>query len=670
MLNENDVAQAVQRQEAAAHDPSPQVRLVAGPGTGKSYSIEGRVVHLLRSGVSATAVYGVSFTRASTADLRVRIHGHCQAQGLEEADQLRVSTLHSLALRLMRLANLLNQYPVDPRVLDDWETENWIDAEFAYFAGVTPGRAKRVREYHEAWWSTGNATPANYIPPDPPVTQNEQDMFAAYHGTQTGFWACVLPGEIVRACLASVNAGVIDPQELLEMNHLIVDEYQDLNPMDTEFIDALIERGVVTFVAGDDDQSVYSFRYASPLGIQSFTTRHALSGDHQLIHCFRCTPRVLVAAEALLRGFAAPERIPKHQVSLYATAAPPVVGHVAAWRFASGQAEAVAIAESCNKLIAAGVDAGQIMILLSNVRVLASSLYAALDARGLDYSPARAEPFSDTNAGRTILSILRVLTDADDLAAHRDLLGLLDGMGPARCLDVTRRCTDGNLSATQLFYAHVPAGVLTRGLLAKVTVVRNVVEAISNWSTDDTLGERSATLAAFVQALRNQGEREEWEAYVDVLPVGTLLSELRDYLFAENVDETQRILVDICDRLELELPEQANPDRIQVMTMHGAKGLSAQVVFVPGLEDEVFPGPRRASRYGLVLEGARLLYVALTRARAAVICSYAQGRMQHGQHEWHNASRYITPMGIGVVQRVHGLSDAEAMAIAETAAAL
>lgn len=81
------------------------------------------------------------------------------------------------------------------------------------------------------------------------------------------------------------------------------------------------------------------------------------------------------------------------------------------------------------------------------------------------------------------------------------------------------------------------------------------------------------------------------------------------------------------DRLGLSAPEQGFlPPRIRIMTMHNSKGLSAQIVFIPGLEEKVFPGVWRRSYPGLILEAARLLYVSMTRARAAYILSQVKHR--------------------------------------------
>ena len=146
-------AEAVQR--AAAHEAAQQVRLVAGPGTGKSYSIEERVCWLLGQGIQPQSVTVVSFTRASSVELRTRIHTYCTNHNQQNGIDVRVSTLHSLALRMLRAANLLH-YPADPLVLDSWELENVFDAEFGQINGLGKKRREEIRREHEAFWSTSD----------------------------------------------------------------------------------------------------------------------------------------------------------------------------------------------------------------------------------------------------------------------------------------------------------------------------------------------------------------------------------------------------------------------------------------------------------------------------------------------------------------------------------
>lgn len=241
-LTPSDVAAAQAVQDDAAHDGAPQVRVIAGPGTGKSQTIQERVLWLLAHSVQPNEIVVVSFTRASARDLELRIHR--QKPGRPSAEKVRVSTLHSLALRTLRRAGMLAQYPVEPIVLDDWELENIFDAEFQYHSGInSKERREDIRRYKEAIWSTGSATHPGYRAPTPPVSPAEDAAFDAYHRARTQLYSCVLPGEIVRQCVDLIQAGVLDPVQLLDIKHLIVDEYQDLNPYDLRFVDQLVALG-------------------------------------------------------------------------------------------------------------------------------------------------------------------------------------------------------------------------------------------------------------------------------------------------------------------------------------------------------------------------------------------------------------------------------------------
>jgi hypothetical protein len=121
--------------------------------------------------------------------------------------QVRVTTLHALALRALRAAGALDAYPVDPVVLDDWELKNIFDPEFGAFAHVSSvTRRREIREDHEAFWSTGeHAQAPGDEPPQPPISAGERGQFTAFHIPRTRLYACVLPGELVQACVARME---------------------------------------------------------------------------------------------------------------------------------------------------------------------------------------------------------------------------------------------------------------------------------------------------------------------------------------------------------------------------------------------------------------------------------------------------------------------------------
>lgn len=639
-------AAAAAIQNAAAHDPTAQVRLVAGPGTGKSQAIETRVCHLIDSGVEAEQIAVVSFTRASAADLRTRIHSCANQPAYESITDVPVTTLHSLALRVLRIAGHLDAYPTPPLVLDDWEVENIFDEEFGHVHGHGKKRREQIREEHEAFWSTGGWDAPNYFPPDPPITDEERAAFQGFYGPRTQTYACVLPGQIIRLCVEEMEAGLLDAVELLGLRHLIVDEFQDLNPMDLKFVDNIIQQGATVFVAGDDDQSLYSFRHASPAGIQTFHTTYPDAALHQLNACFRCTPRVLACGTTLIAAHPAPGRIPKAHLSLYATSAPPVQGVVHRWRFSAARSEAKAIAASCRALIDEGMSHREILILLSNKRNLMQPLLEELEAANVDAEHPREEGFIDSDTGRLVLAVVRIVCNTNDYISHRALLGLRRGTGIVRCCGIFDAVLGANLNFRDIFYEPLPAGVFVGAILTAVNHARTTCAIIDEWEPDDTLETRSEEMAAIVEAHYDAAQAASWRKVAASLRPEMTLQELRDYLFAESDQQQAAVLESVLTRIGEEIPEAGVlPPRVRIMTMHGAKGLSAQVVFIPGLEDQILPGPWRHPYPGLVLEAARLLYVSITRARAACAISFAARRTINGRYVSHNPSRFAPSLG-------------------------
>lgn len=635
---------------------------MAGPGTGKSFTIEQRVCWLLEQGVETSAIAAVSFTRASALDLQARVHAACAAAG-QDGNEIRVTTLHSLALRSLRKRGVLGGYPVDPVVLDRWEVENLFDAEFGHLAGIGITRRREIREDHEAFWSTGSHEPRpSQDPPNPPISAVERTQFNNFHGPRTQLYACVLPGELVQRCVAMMDAGTLDPASLLGIEQLIVDEFQDLNPMDLRFVYGIEAQGVNLFVAGDDDQSLYSFRYATPTGIQDFTDRFDSVGDHILRDCFRCTPRVLRAAEALISINAAPGRIAKDHVSLYAEADPPLEGGFGCWSFDDGAEEAEAIALSCKRLIDAGLPAREIMVLLSNQRALWWPLRDAFAFYQVPVEPPRASPFKDTDLGRALFTLLRLVDEEPDYMALRTLLNLRRGVGVATAADIADIAIAESLNFRDLFYEPLP-DVFGKRQTAALENAREICAQLLEWSSEETLADREEEIGDLLKAILGRAPDMDWHEEIEGLPGEATLSEMAHFVGTEKDDERVRILAAIQARLGNEIDlEETLPDRVRVMTMHSAKGLSATVVFIPGMEEEILPSARRARFPGQVLEAARMLYVSITRARLACVVSYSEERFINGQQTQHTPSRFTANLGRTFRRRDGGLTEEKAQA--------
>lgn len=663
---ELDTASASQR--AAAVDPSPHVRVIAGPGTGKSQTIEQRVCWLIEQGLPAERLVAVSFTRAAAQDLEARIAKACSRAGLDT--KVRVGTLHSFALGALRAAGRLEAYPADPTVLQTWEVEHIFDAEFGETTGVgSLPRRRLIRADYEAFCQTGDYTPPQMTPPDPPITPAERESFGSFHGPRTQLYSCVLPGEIIRLCVDQMKAGTLEPADLLKLDHLIVDEFQDLNPMDLELVHGLADAGVSVFAAGDDDQSLYSFRFATPTGIQEFTTLRPNAGDHTLAHCFRCTGRVLDGAQTLIRRNANEGRIEKGLSSMYDKADPSVHGRLDCWRFTDDRTEASAIAESCRRLCAAGMNPRDIMVLLSSRRP-ARALHEALEEADVPFAPIREADITDSEPGRAAYAMLSIVAESQNYIAHRTLLGIRKGVGIGTCNGIARAVIDKQRNFRDLFYAPIPAGLLNARQATAVRAAASLCAQLQEWDKDETLEARVDDLCDHVVALSGgvASATDDLRDFLDDLPGDMTLGEVRSYLSAGRDDDRRKVLDTYGLRIGEDVDtEELIPDRVRIMTMHSSKGLSARIVFIPALEEDILPGQKRARYPGQVLEAARMLYVSITRARLACFVSYADRRFGFGTMEPAVASRFAAHLGQPFVRATGGLS--EDMAAAAVAAA-
>lgn len=671
---------AEQQQLNAAIDTAPQVRLLAGPGTGKSKTIEKRVVNLLSQGIAANAIFVVSFTRLTCKELRQRIQAACApfAFAMQAAD-IPVSTMHSLALRILRRANLLTAYPSTPMLLDEWEQTSVYDAELASHIGCIPGRASEIRLAHDAQWQTLN--PAQIAQAQ--ITPQEIAGFRSFHGTRTHLYSCVLPGEVIHRCVEAIQQGSLPPALLPAISHLIVDEYQDLNACDQEFIRLLTQNGAVLFVAGDDDQSIYSFRHANPDGIVNFATPYPQSATHILTDCFRCTPAVLAAANRLIQHN--PNRVAKNLGSLYAASHPPVPGHLSVWSCSSVQQEAQVIAGSCEALRAAGLQGreDEIVILIANRRVQLAPIQQELTARGLPFALPRGKSLVDeqegVRAGYTILRLIREITGTDrDYPAYRDLLELLTGVGAATCKSVGDACIANNQNFRDLFHLHQPPAWLSARASAAFVRIAAVVQAIAAWVLTDTLTARQADLDNLIRTyIFNSGATAvsapaEWQSFVGTLPPSMMLEELLAYLSADDEAEQEQILAAVNERIGQPAQAGIQPQakRIRILTMHGAKGLSGSVVFIPGAENGLIPSFRALQATGLLMEQRRLFYVSLTRAKACCIVSHVTTRTGASaqaltQSPFANMARsqFVADMAVASAPRTTPFTPAEASAI-------
>src|SRR5664280_982513 len=277
----------LEQQAILQHDASKNARVLAGPGTGKSATLVALIDDLL-SHKPSPRVKLLTFTRAATGELAKKVSEHPAAAAE------RPSTIHSFAIATLLRNPGAGGLPKPLRIADDWEDKHIVRTTLARRAMVTQKQLNLLIAEMAANWES--------LTPDenPHVDEQMRARFiGAWHEHRNAYGYTLL-AELPYALRGALR----DHPDLegLDYDLLIVDEYQDLNACDLDVIRMIADRGCAVMAAGDDDQSVYSFRRAAPEGIRSFCGDYSGASDYPLSITQRCGSNIITWASHVIEG--------------------------------------------------------------------------------------------------------------------------------------------------------------------------------------------------------------------------------------------------------------------------------------------------------------------------------------------------------------------------------
>lgn len=617
-------------QAAAASAPRSHRVLLAGPGTGKTFVLVRRIEYLIEvEGLNPRDISAITFTRAAAAEMRHRLEERLGPGG----SRIRTSTLHSYALREL-LRKGARQLPSPLRVAGDWE-ERWVVVEELGrllergVREITNRRGTGALDRLADDWDTLSVAGAGWEEghPDAP--------FLGAWRRHREVYGYTLRSELVYQLLVELRSNPEFESPAVEV--IIVDEYQDLNKCELDTVRFLADRAEAeVFAAGDDDQSIYLFRNAVPAGIRAFTADYPEADRMVLSECMRCGQAVLDLANWLIHQ--EPGREPKDLRSVTAWDAT-----VHLLRFRGQAAEAAAVARMVRAEIEAGTQPEDILILAKsdpNNRIAHAIQQALAEGEVKLYLPRGTGDVTErVTALLEYLNLCKGLKEGriDDLAM-RSLLELEDNrIGEGRLWAITEIALERRIRFTQAIrdiedhpedFRGRRLGDVVRErdrILARAeSMAQGDDEPFEEWTrrVGDAIGLDSDSLH-LVQGIVEQIEAEladKADNPSEVRNADDVTSEIspgesttRDY-----VAELLSAMTNIGETLPAHLPEH-----VTFTTMHGAKGLSADIVFVLQVEEEVIPGEAA----GIELDEARrLLYVSLTRARKKLVIGACRQR--------------------------------------------
>ena len=604
------------------------VLMLAGAGTGKTAALTARLAHLIATRRAwPSEILCVTFTNKAAREMRERVGRHI-GDAVEGMPWL--GTFHSIGARMLRrhaeLVGLESNYTIidtddQIRLLKQLIQENDVDEK--------RWPARQLAGLLDRWKNRG------LNPGDLDAVENESyangrgaQFYKLYQDRLKTLNACDFGDLLLHILNIFRTHHDVLAQYQQRFKYILVDEYQDTNQVQYLWLRLLAQTRKNICVVGDDDQSIYSWRGAEVANILKFEKDFPGASVVKLEQNYRSTPQILAAASGLINANS--ERLGK---TLW-TELPPgeKVRIIGVW---DAPEEARRVGEEIERLESEGAPLDQIAILV-RAQYQTREFEDRFIQIGLNYRIVGGFRFYERAEIRDALAYLRVIAQpADDLAFERIYNQPKRGLG-AKTLEAMRRharqlqmplaaasldlCDTDELPARARnnLVALLGQFVHWREQADKVTPSELLRSVLSESGYEDMLQkDRSAESAGRLENLTELARAmEEYETLGD---------------FLEHVS------------LVMDNERAGDGEKVTIMTMHAAKGLEFDHVFLPGWEEGVFPSQRAIDEGGLASleEERRLAYVAITRAKRRCTILHAANRRIYGQWTSSIPSRFI-----------------------------
>lgn len=619
-------------------DPS---LIVAGAGSGKTRVLTYRIAYLLQQGVPAGRIMALTFTNKAAREMKERI----QRLVGTDARYLMMGTFHSICTRLIRPHAELLGFTRDFSIYDTTDTKSLIKSickergldEKMYKPSAVLSRISMAKN--------SGVSPAQY-------GMNQQwlreDREMRMYETATIY-------ELYQARLKAANA--MDFDDLLinmirlmdisdevrdkyqqQFQYLLVDEYQDTNYVQFLLVKRLAEPQNNICVVGDDAQSIYSFRGADIRNILNFRQVYPNAQLFKLERNYRSTQMIVNAANSLIHKNR--EQIYKEVYSEKEEGAPLTIQ-----AYMDDRSEATGVAE---QIMASHRKYGYDDIaVLYRTNAQSRAFEGELRKRNIPYRIYGGTSFYQRKEIKDVLGYLRLSVNARDNEALLRIVGF-----PGRGIgETTMKKVAANAIEHHRCYLEVMRSPAETGLDVSAATMKRLQSFAQMM---DTFHEQSETMDAYMFAetvLRTSGVMTALA--VDLSPEGIdraqnvqeLLNAIREFVAQrqeEGIDYTP--ITDFLSEVSLQTDQDENltdtTQRVTLMTVHAAKGLEFPVVFIVGMEENLFPS-QFCIKPSEIEEERRLLYVAVTRAMDRCALSFARQRFRNGQMAFNSPSRFL-----------------------------
>jgi DNA helicase-2/ATP-dependent DNA helicase PcrA len=633
-------------QRLGAETISGPVLILAGAGTGKTRVITYRIAHMIDQGISPDSIVAVTFTNKAAREMAERVTA---LVGAEVARKVKIATFHSFCLMILReygeavgipkkfsLAGTSDQQDLLSRAIQEEKDLTGVNVE-ALHAAIS--RAKNALMGPKEF---GKRSDHLLLGLDSSLCEKAYELYER----QLKLNRMIDFDDCIFKCVQLLeNHPVVRAAVEKRFKYYLVDEFQDTNLAQLTVLELVAKKCNNVCVVGDDDQSIYSWRGAMYETLEEFENKFPGTLLVKLEQNYRCTNTILKAANTIIKNNA--KRKDKLLWSQSQVEYPLVVKSLP-----DAEEEAKWIALKCMSLIGEGLRPGDFSVLY-RANNQARLLELALRELGISYETFGGSSFFERKEVKDFLAYVRLVAVPDDrLAFWRVINTPHRGIGLKSLEKIESSCSASHRSPfKECLTSATDLGLNSRSKNSLTDFIQKI-EALQNMSLSTatdvrTLGDSIIRDFGLVADLRDNtkdpASRDRKIENLKSLP-GWL-----ERCAADQLNDHGKVdLHELLDKLTLGDRDISEKDqdnvkhnKVSLMTIHSSKGLEFPVVFVCGLEEDLFPHKNSVGSVHGISEERRLFYVALTRAKTKLFLTWAQERGVGPNKSMRHPSRFL-----------------------------
>ena len=636
------------------HKDGPLI-VIAGAGSGKTRVLTYRIVHLINQGVDPFNILALTFTNKAALEMKKRI-SEITSESISR--NIWMGTFHSIFARILRSEAPLIGFPTNFTIYDTYDSEKLISNIIKEFKlDKDHYKAKTIRNRISSLKNNFISVESYFNNPEliEIDKSSKRDQFGNIYNeyVKRCFKACVMDFDDL---LLKTNELLKKSPEALrkyqdKFKYILVDEYQDTNYSQYLIVKALADRHENLCVVGDDSQSIYSFRGANIDNILNFKKHYPDSKTYKLEQNYRSTKNIVQAANSLIN-----HNILKLDKTIWTNNS--TGDKIILNKSLSDSEEGRYVSSNIFELKNNYQLKNSSFAVLYRTNAQSRSVEDALRKINIDYQVFGGLSFYQRKEVKDVLAYLRLIENLNDEESLRRIINFPPrGIGQTTLDKLVILSKDKDVSLFEsISEIDRNSKMFNSRTIEKLENFKNLILSFKIYSSKNNAYETSNLVVhqtKLVDFYRNDGTLESMNRIENIEEI---LNGVKDFIdqqleIYEGDNSLSKYLQDVA--LYSETDKEIKSEKVSLMSIHMAKGLEFPIVYVVGLEENLFPSIMSINSREEIEEERRLFYVAMTRAKEKLILSHCEQRFKWGNIIDCEPSRFLSEIDTNYINNIN-----------------